>query len=68
MKIKVTIERECCEPQDMLPYSGIVQFESGSKPKFCKHCGQLWIAEKYTDAAGDRDVMYVRFVPEMRSK
>lgn len=37
MKITETIERECCQPQDLKPYLG----KADSKGvKFCVHCGQ----------------------------
>ena len=62
MKIKVTIERECCDREDLVPYSASANIPQILKPKFCKHCGQLWVLESYTDAAGDRDTQYVRHI------
>ena len=35
------------------------------RPKFCKHCGQLWYINRFTDAAGASDSEYVRFVPQI---
>ena len=65
MKIKVTIERDCCEREDFVSYAGHGDIPVILKPKFCKHCGQLWVLESYTDAAGDRDTQYVRFIPRL---
>lgn len=66
MKIKVTTERECCEREDLMPYGGMQETKGApGKMRFCKHCGQLWVLESYTDAAGDRDTQYVRFVPKL---
>lgn len=63
MKIKVTIERDCCDVRDdLVPFTGQTPVITKQlKPKFCKHCGQLWILESFTDAAGDTDTEYVRY-------
>lgn len=55
MKIKETIERDCCEPKDLKPYKG-----GGSAiiKVFCQYCGQQFTTENYTDAAGSRDSRY----------
>lgn len=60
MKIKVTTERDCCAPEDLVKYTGqgIVRVTESENPKFCKYCGQLWVRERVTDAAGDRDWEY----------
>lgn len=63
MKIKVTIERECCHPDDMVTYHGVSDFNPVLYPKFCKHCGQIWIRESFMDAAGARDWEYVKAIP-----
>lgn len=64
MKIKVTTERECCDPQeDLQTYRGKHMIPDVLRPKFCKHCGQLWYLESFTDAAGDSDSEYIRYVP-----
>jgi hypothetical protein len=48
MKIKETVERECCQDKDLLPYLGIfrsLEDEDYAKLhdiKFCKYCGQIW--------------------------
>ncbi len=69
MKITETIERECCEPRDLKPYSG--KFNGYSElplswqvtVQFCIYCGQLWREEGYTDAAGGMDTRLVRVLP-----
>lgn len=41
MKIKDTIERDCCHPiYDLKPYRGLG--DVGRARKFCVHCGQQW--------------------------
>ena len=45
MKITETIERNCCQPQDLVPYRAAY---SRSHPlsetlHFCRHCGQWWV-------------------------
>ena len=67
MKIKVTAERECCEPGDLESYHGESLMGDARRPKFCKHCGQLWYLVRFTDAAGSSDSDYVRFVPRVDS-
>ena len=56
MKITETIERECCQPQDMRPYKGDCTDKNwmrNIKPLFCIHCGQIW--ERVKDAYGDTE-------------
>jgi hypothetical protein len=66
VKIKVTTERDCCQNEDLMPYAGVSEIQGGpGKVRFCKHCGQLWVLEWYTDAAGDRDTHYVRVIPKL---
>ena len=58
IEIKETLTRRCCEERDMVSYFGkSPDYETIArlKPVFCKHCGQLWVAETYTDAAGGQD-------------
>lgn len=46
MKIKETIERECCQSQDLKPYKGDKSFNP--QFKFCVHCGQKFeLTRKY---------------------
>lgn len=45
MKITETVERECCQPQDLLLY-GAGYPRSHPLPDgllFCKHCGGWWV-------------------------
>jgi hypothetical protein len=65
MKIKVTTERDCCHPDDLQNYRGSNGLPHVLNPKFCKYCGQLWYLSTYTDAAGDTDTEYVRYMPEL---
>ena len=64
MLIKETVERNCCEERDMVQYRGRVpklDHDQMLNSAFCKHCGQLWTAEAYTDAAGGQDWRRVRW-------
>lgn len=50
MLVKVTEERECCQPKDLRNYNGeIPKSLKPFKPKFCFWCGQLWLQEGYFD-------------------
>ena len=40
MKIKETIERECCDPKKDL--HSLSEFPQGRPYYFCKHCGRHW--------------------------
>lgn len=63
MKITVTEERECCQIVDLIRYRGLPPADyanSGESFKFCRHCGQLWVSHRFTDAAGDRDTEFVK--------
>ena len=45
MKIKETIERECCQLKDLKKYCGIGQGDGSARMNtlvFCMYCGQLW--------------------------
>lgn len=49
MKIKKTIERNCCDPEDLKPVNAHI-----GKLKFCIYCGQLWRWEyEGVDASGN---------------
>lgn len=54
IKITETMERDCCERVDLKEYKGRDN-RIHEKLYFCKHCGQYWYYEKYTDAAGSSD-------------
>lgn len=61
MKIKETVERECCQTStDLLKYNGT--FGYGFKRLwFCVKCGQLW---HYTRRAGEMDHGYEKVTDE----
>lgn len=41
--IKRYVDRECCVPLDLKPYSGKINaYEEIKNSKFCIHCGQIW--------------------------
>jgi len=67
MKVKVTTERDCCHPsEDLQSYKGsAMNLPDVLRPKFCKHCGQLWYLNRFTDAAGSTDSEYVRHLPKV---
>lgn len=53
MKITETIERECCQPNDLAQYQGNPIMSHSKHPfKFCKHCGQVWA---WVRSAGEID-------------
>lgn len=60
MKIKETIERECCQRDDRKPYRG-AQNQHG-KYFFCVHCGQIWEPKVHPDPAGGSEIAYERLV------
>jgi len=61
LKVTETIERWCCAQKDLKVYRGERSTERSMF--FCQHCGQLWIEEPFTDAAGARDTHLVSVVP-----
>jgi hypothetical protein len=52
LKITETIERDCCENQDLATYRGLTKMAAYRRPKFCKHCGQIWYFGSQPDGAG----------------
>lgn len=60
MKIKETIERECCTRVDLRPYQGK---QSGDpkrrKLQFCLHCGQIHEWDTQRDAAGGTESILI---------
>ena len=58
VKIKETIERDCCMGKDMKPYQGEGR-EKLRKPVFCQYCGQIWENEKET-GSGSIDAVCVK--------
>ena len=57
MKIKQTVERECCQLDDLLPYRGMTAkwIKACHKPMFCKYCGQVFYHGKEMNGAGSYD-------------
>lgn len=51
MKIKEVAERDCCDwaKGDFIAYHGMIK-EFENKIFICKHCGEIWITENFTDA------------------
>lgn len=47
MKIKETVERECCEIKDLKLYNGKLppDIKLNEKIWFCPYCGQFWYNE-----------------------
>lgn len=55
MKIKETVERECCQAKDLKPYRGSMTKELKKYKDdlfFCIHCGRIWRETTRMDAAG----------------
>jgi len=53
MKIKETIERDCCQEQDLKKYLALGHNKiPGGDPQFCIHCGQVWIKTREPDGSG----------------
>lgn len=60
MKITETIERECCQEIDLKivtasMFSPLIP-SCYNNTRFCIHCGQIWVDERYTDESGNHDV------------
>jgi len=52
--------------EDLQSYKGsAMNLPEVLRPKFCKHCGQLWYLNRFTDAAGSTDSEYVRHLPRV---
>ena len=59
MKIKETIERECCHPsRDLMAFAE--HCAEAGKYRWCKHCGRWWTTERRMDAAGGMDSELVK--------
>ena len=66
MKIQETIERACCEDRDLVPYNGVVsnaQQISALRPRFCCHCGQIWVSDEQGVLTGEHK--RGRIVPDL---
>lgn len=66
MKIKETVERDCCYQKDLKPYQG--QFTYDTKIYFCQYCGEHWFYERKMDAAGsmDSDLVRLKYVDKVK--
>lgn len=63
MKIKQTIERECCQLDDLLQYKGLCEeWMKRSAPFFCKYCGQIFYHDKEMNGAGSYDSCLIKLV------
>lgn len=49
MKIKETIERDCCDPDKDLKRVDVPNFQNCG---FCIHCGQWWLDPEKEDPTG----------------
>jgi len=59
-----TSRRRCCKPQDFIPVKSIPHLDyCFTKVYKCKHCGDWWYKEDYTDAAGGSDTRWTRWFP-----
>ncbi len=45
MRIKETVERDCCQRIDLFPVFGTRYINTSPKYVFCKHCGQHHIVD-----------------------
>ena len=56
MKIKETVERECCNDNDLKPYKGRSEdIQEKEKTMFCQYCGQVWVCTRQMNPAGSMD-------------
>lgn len=58
VRIKETIERECCQSKDLKDVHGSPKIGVDSTYKFCVHCGATHKFSRYMDAAGSSDWEY----------
>lgn len=57
MKIKETIERDCCDTRKDLVF--MKKDQHHTEYFFCKFCGRHWETERYMDAAGSSDTRLI---------
>jgi hypothetical protein len=58
-RIKETVTRWCCQPQDLMALSNDVGWRRREPQyKACWHCGQKYEYYRYMDAAGSMDYDY----------
>jgi hypothetical protein len=58
VKIRITEERECCQPVDLVPLAGghyQRNYKGIGDYAFCKHCGRHFEPKSFTDGAGSFD-------------
>ncbi len=63
MKIKETIERECCQDSDLVLYHGLISAGCSKvihNPRFCRHCGQTWYRDSEMGPAGSNETVRVK--------
>jgi hypothetical protein len=60
VKIKETIERECCQQKDRRPVEGTPKKGADPEWMFCIHCGAHYKLGTERDAAGGSDTVYRR--------
>lgn len=67
MKIKVTEERECCQPRDLKPVEG--SQKKGLEPlyMFCIHCGHRHVLDWRRDPAGGTDSYYRKLKEDLNA-
>ena len=55
MKVTETIERECCDPRDLVwvNHKSLSKLD-GDDVGVCKHCGQAWVSYNGHDAPGSK--------------
>ena len=58
MKVKETVERECCQYKDLKPVEKCLKIGSDPSLMFCIHCGSRHEHTKYMDVAGSMDWEY----------
>ena len=58
MKIKETVERDCCQPRDLKPVEGSPKRGRDYVYVFCIHCGHQHTIATFMDAAGSSDWEY----------
>lgn len=64
MKVRETIERDCCQFGDFKSYFGLTaSCNEKSKMVFCKHCGQIRILGKEAREPSFSDTPDILFVP-----
>lgn len=63
--IQITTKRRCCDPEDLVLI--ISKINKHGHIFKCQYCGDFWVEESYTDAAGGSDSRIVRWFPSSYS-